>query len=619
MSYKIETSWNPGFKQTSSGFLRISASQISVTNDLCCKDLVSLKSRPAAKIGDGYIPIRYPEFETFPLGIVRESLLSIISQGLLKNNSEDLESLAEKFLDDSISKIRNKVENSHRKWALQALINYLNSFEKTRKEDEKNGLFLDELELIQAFDIDENQHVEWFVWGIFVTNSDNTVRELRLLKFSNAGIDSLNEVKIGAALRVLIDGVSHSESNWNIAREPVSKANENLKLVRIREFGCLDESVALIYESGISEARNYFEKKSLPIAQELVKGGTQNPNKNCRGCKANHFCPTLPIRPGLLGITAFAPWPKSYSPSKFHTYRKCPRQYFLQDELGLRTKKETTSSVLQRGLLVHSWLEKAHSRNQKCSLEDLLNSDIPGEVSSYLSWTNKEIDITKDYITQHISICPLTPDSKSMCEVNIQAFDTDSDITVGTRPDLLLVKNETLHWREVKTSLSKQEIDKDLYFEIYPQLPLAIRLVHENCVPKSVIEKIGNYAHAVVELELITPNNVQILSWDLEDTQVLNKSWSTLAEQVDHWASDTLFAPSSNPPCNWCVVKDFCEFANSSQVKAEIDGLQVDLKTGEIIEVSKSSSLSDEQRVAKALGLSASLLEQTENDEEIPF
>ena len=52
MRYKIDTSWNPGFKQTSSGFLRISASQISVTNDLCCKDLVSLKSRPAAKIGD---------------------------------------------------------------------------------------------------------------------------------------------------------------------------------------------------------------------------------------------------------------------------------------------------------------------------------------------------------------------------------------------------------------------------------------------------------------------------------------------------------------------------------------------------------------------------------------
>jgi len=619
MIYQLEDNWKPGFEYKKSGFLRISATQISADKDKACLDLISLKSRPSAKIIDGYVPVRYLDFESFPLGIVREALILGINQGLLTKVDFDHDELADHLLTEIISQNQKRVEKYHKLWAHKALIGYLKTFEKAKQIDEKDGIEFTELELIQAFDIDDNQHVEWFAWGIFLTNKDNSVREFRLLKYSKAGLSIPNEVKLGVALRVLADGVTHSESTWNIERDPVSKINQNLTRIRIREIGCLDQSVSLIVDTNPTEARKWFEQKTFEVAKERINGGLAKPSSNCRNCKANIYCPTLAIKPGILGITSYAPWPKSYSPSKLNIYRKCPRQYYLIEELGLRTLSESTSQSQQRGLLVHQWLEKAHNRNKKCQESDLLINNKIGEISHDLSWTMSEIDATKDYLNQHISNCSIDSNTKVETEVEVVAFDTDSDITIGTRPDILYVKNNTLYWREVKTTNNIKDIENDLFFDVYPQLPLAVKLVSSNCIPKNILNKLGNFEKIVLELELITPNAQKIISWDCSDSKVLNKAWSVLAEQVDNWASDTLFAPSTNPPCNWCKVKDFCEFSNQNQVTADIDGLQIDLKTGEIIEIGPAKNLKDEERVIKALGLSASIMESIEEDDEIPF
>lgn len=619
ITYQIEDNWKPGFEYKKSGFLRISATQISTENEKACHDFISLKSRPSAKITDGYVPVRYPDFEAFPLGIVRDALILGINQGLLNHEDYDQEELAKQLLSEIVIQNNRRIEKSHELWANQALLGYINAFEKAKKLDERDGIKLSELELIQAFDINENQHVEWFSWGIFLTNQENSIREFRFLKYSKAGISIPNEVKLGVALRILSDGVSHSESNWNVERDPVSKINQNLSRVRIREIGCLDQSVALIVDTNPTEARNWFEQKTLPVVQERINGGLAHPSSNCRGCKANTFCPTLAIKPGILGITSYAPWPKSFSPSKLNIYRKCPRQYFLIEELGLRSISESTSQSQQRGLLIHQWLENAHNRNKKCQEIDLHIDNEPGEISKHLSWTTNEIEITKEYLNQHIKNCSIDSKTKVKTEVEVIAFDTDSDITIGTRPDILYVKENTLFWREVKTTHNIKDIENDLFFDIYPQLPLAVKLASSDCIPKSILNKLGSFTKIVVELELITSDNHKVISWDCTDSKVLNKAWSILADQVDNWASDTLFAPSPNPPCNWCKVKDFCEFSNQAQVTADVDGLQIDLKTGEIIELNPAKNLKDEERVSKALGLSASIMENIQEDDEIPF
>ena len=79
MSIQVPQEWHPGFPVTNAGFLRISASQVGAEENRACSDFISLKSRPAAKIGEGYIQLRYPSFESFPLGIVRDALLSTIN------------------------------------------------------------------------------------------------------------------------------------------------------------------------------------------------------------------------------------------------------------------------------------------------------------------------------------------------------------------------------------------------------------------------------------------------------------------------------------------------------------------------------------------------------------
>ncbi len=619
MTYKIEDNWKPGFEFKKSSFLRISATQISAENNKACHDFISIKSRPGAKITENYQPFRYPQFEAFPLGIVREALILGINQGLLIKENYDQEELAKKLLFEIISQNPRKIEKSHELWAYQALLGYIKAFEQSKKLDKDNGIEFTELELIQAFDIDDKQHVEWFSWGIFLTNADNSIREFRFLKYSKAGLNLPNDVKIGVALRILADGVTHSESNWNIERDPVSKINQNLARVRIREIGCLDQSVALIVDLTPEEARNWFEQKTLSIVKERINGGLAQPGSNCRSCKANTCCPTLATQPGILGITTYAPWPKSYSPSKLNIYRKCPRQYFLIEELGLRTLNDSTSQSQQRGLLVHKWLEKAHNRNIKCKVSDLIIGDKLGEICQELAWSKQELEISKDYLNQHINNCSIDSDTKVATEVEIIAFDTDSDITIGTRPDILYVKNNTLFWRELKTTNNIKDIENDLFFDIYPQLPLAVKLASNDCVPKNILNTLGTFTNIVVELELISPDNHKVITWDCHNPKVLNKAWSTLAEQVDNWASDTLFAPSTNPPCNWCKVKDFCEFSNQAQVTADVDGIQIDLKTGEIIEITPAKNLNDEERITKALGLSASIMESIEEDDDIPF
>jgi hypothetical protein len=321
----------------------------------------------------------------------------------------------------------------------------------------------------------------------------------------------------------------------------------------------------------------------------------------------------------LLGITAFAPWPKAYSPSKFHSYRRCPRQYFLQDELGLRTTQETQNNAQQRGLLVHAWLEQAHKRAQECTKEDIPTNSSLGIIATEIGWNQEEANTALPFLIQHQLTCPINKDSKVVTELAIEALDTDADITVSTRPDLIYKNGDDLVWREIKTVSSIQDIEKDIYFNIYPQLPLAIRLMVQDCLPKEVTEKLGNFKNKRVELELISNDGCKTISWDCDDANVKLSAWSQLAEQVDSWASDTLFAPSPNPPCNWCKVSKWCEFANAEQVQADIGGLQVDLKTGEIIENASIPLISNDDRVAKALGLSASLAEVSENDEDIPF
>ncbi len=195
-----------------------------------------------------------------------------------------------------------------------------------------------------------------------------------------------------------------------------------------------------------------------------------------------------------------------------------------------------------------------------------------------------EANTALPFLIQHQLTCPINKESRVVTELAIEALDTDADITVSTRPDLIYKNGDDLVWREIKTVSSIQDIEKDIYFNIYPQLPLAIRLMVEDCLPKEEIEKLGNFKNKRVELELISNDECKTISWDCDDANVKLSAWSQLAEQVDSWASDTLFAPSPNPPCNWCKVSKWCEFANAEQVQADIGGLQVDLKTGEIIE-----------------------------------
>ncbi len=615
----IPLEWKPNYPATVGGFLRISASQVGANPHRICEDFIAIKSRPSTKIGEQYIPPRYTPFESFPLGIVKDALSHLVNNDKVVHEFEDLEEIAENAIRNIISSKKNHVEVSTIKWANDALIGLLKAWQQCREVDIANGVDLSEIINIQAFDIDGSNHTEWFAWGIYLSNSDRSIREFRMLKISGAGLTEITPIRVGVICKILVEGVSYAESSWGNSWDPIENILPSPSRVRIRELSALDAGHALLFDFSIAEAQKKFDPVIFSQVNELISGGKQKPGPNCRGCKANTFCPALAKRPGLLGITAYSPWPKSYSPSKFHTFRRCPRQYFLQEELGLKTKREVNSSAQQRGILVHAWLETAHLRIQKCSETDLPSAEEIGLIANQLGWSAADALVAMPYLQQHIKNCPIDDQSQVVTEAAIEALDSDADITVSTRPDLLYTKNNELYWREVKTVANIQDLEKDIYFDVYPQIPLAIRLLVEDCIPTQVSEKLGKYNNKYVELELISPEKTQTIIWDCNQESTREKAWSQLAEQVDNWASETLFPPSPNPPCSWCKVSQWCEFANAEQVNVEIGELKIDLRTGEIIQAPGTTFDSNSKSVAKALGLAASLGESDSNEEEIPF
>ena len=112
-------------------------------------------------------------------------------------------------------------------------------------------------------------------------------------------------------------------------------------------------------------------------------------------------------------------------------------------------------------------------------------------MATEIGWNQDEANVALPFLSQHQLTCPINKSSKVATEIAVEALDSDADISISTRPDLIYKNGDDLVWREMKTVSSIKDLENDIYFNIYPQLPLAIRLMVENAIPKNVMEKLG--------------------------------------------------------------------------------------------------------------------------------
>lgn len=604
--------WKPSFIFKPGDFIRLSATQIGTEAKRLCLDNFALKSRPTTKVTKSFSSSS-ETYQNFPLGLLRDAFLSAFSTKGLTYDSFELDEFIQTHLNPVIAQSRSQVHESTKKWLYDACQGFFSAWQSANQETRSPSF----TQLIDPIAFSKsNQPVEWFAWGFFLTDDNFKIRELRLLKIHSAGKSELNPNRLQAILKILTEGIANSGMDFRSATEPLIGIWQSPEEVRIRELGVLDGSQKLIFQQRTSEIETK-DQEFLALIEKRLAGGDQKVTSECLKCKANAVCPSLPSHPGLLGVLHSASRVRSFSPAKLNSYQKCNHAYLLQHELSLLTIPSPRTPQQDRGIWAHAWIEAAHQRNQKCKKSDLPSEKKFGTVAESLGWSSLQVNACHDYLKHHIETCPISETTKFAHEVEMWILDSDAQVLLGTRSDLIYLNKNTLYWRETKSTDKVYEISDMNFLDVFPQLSVAIVLMSRIKMLPNLAPEWNRATDRIVELEILTTQSSRLIQFDISDPAISNLAWQKLAASADRWINDVDFTPSDNPPCHWCSVSSWCQFANTEKRVVDYQGVKVDLTTGEIIEA--AAELSQEEQVSRSLGLLNSLTENSDSDDSIPF
>lgn len=604
--------WHPSFIFKPGEFVRLSATQIGTEESRLCLDNFALKARPATKVTKSF-SASSEKYQSFPLGVLRDAFTSAFSQQGLSYENFDLDEFADNYLEPAIAQNRSELHLSSKKWLLDASKGFISAWQQANQESSQVQFtqLIDPVAFSQA-----NIPVEWFAWGFYLTSEDFKVRELRLLKIHSAGKNDLEPNRKKAIIKVLAQGVANSGMDFRSPTEPLAGIWPEPEEIKIREIGVLDGSQKLILQQKSSEIDS-DDREFIELIEKRLAGGEQKVTSECLKCRASSVCPSLPSHPGLLGVLHSANRVRSFSPAKLSTYQRCSHAYLLQHELSLHAIPNLKTPQQERGVWAHAWIEAAHQRNTKCQKSDLPRKEKLGEIAEGLAWTAQQALSCEEYLHQHIALCPINEKTEVLHEVEMWVLDSDAQVLLGTRADAIYFKKNTLYWRETKTTDKSYEISDLNFLDVFPQLSVAIVLMSRIMNLPNLSNAFNHAKNRIVELEILSSDTSRLIQFDISNPEICNLAWQKLAQASDRWIKDEDFVPSENPPCHWCSVANWCQFANTEKRVVDYQGVKVDLNTGEIIEA--AADLTQEEQVSRSLGLLSSLSDNLDSDDSVPF
>lgn len=215
---------------------------------------------------------------------------------------------------------------------------------------------------------------------------------------------------------------------------------------------------------------------------------------------------------------------------------------------------------MERGILLHSWLEHAHGRFTPCSPDDL---PIPGEgvgpVAERLGWSTEQYAALRPFLLAHQRGCPLASDDllDVLPERSLTAWDTDANIVITTRADLVLSTPAGPVVRETKSlgDAPGEESTAEL-LERYPQVAVTLCLLADGLEPASG-EVVVGAPRGVVQLEVLWPGGQAVHTFDAADAETVLIARGLVADAVDTiiYAEPT---PHVGRWCAWCPVSRWC-------------------------------------------------------------
>jgi hypothetical protein len=559
--------WSPPWRVVvQERFIRVSAAHVRGEERWECPTQIAARARPALQVDrDPAIRPTYAPFHSFALGLARDAAYSVMSTGVDPDVA----------LDNACSSAMGDVAEAAREVAREALQGYLIAVARLRDTGELPA----DTVVREFFAADEGDvPVEWSAWGLLHVSRDGGQREFHVLTWERAGARPRDPAYLAVYARVAADAVMRQDgTRWRERWQPATSQPGAAQRVRVREIGMLDATDTLLLDVSADQARAAFPAV-LAERVHVLGGGAFNPGARCASCAVRYECPGPARMPGVLGVAGPATWTRAVSPGDLTTARTCTWQIHLERELSLpRARRETTEAMV-RGTHVHSWLEHAHARLVPCSAADLpLPGEGLGDVAEMLGWDEQTYAALRSYLLQHVAVCPLQRDDIAAAypEQSLTAWDTDVDVVMSTRADLVVDLGSGWLVRETKSVGGVHELPVTAaeVFERYPQVAVTLCLLADGLDP--VTGQVDEAPRpARVEVEILRVDGHEVRGFDTSDAEAVLIARATVADAVD----TILYAPAEphvGRHCTWCPVSRWCAAYRGQSQAVEVESPEV--------------------------------------------
>ncbi len=564
--------WEPPWPYRGSpGYVRVTS---TMTRERGCREQTARKARP--DLFPAQDAPREPAAPgSFPLGLVRDTVLNLLGSGAGAGSDPDLPTA-----DLLRSAVQQAAADSWQEWSAESLpaveagvVGYLEVLESLRASGElPETLVFSDIAYVQDPEADR---VEFWAWAVHHISRDGALREVHLLRWRDAASVPLAPAEVALVAQVAGGGFIAEHGKWYQRFVPLRSVASppDPERVRVRVVGVLDASADVRFDGSPQDARVAFDQR-VPSALGALSGGSTFASGACADCSVRYVCAGIPTFPGFLGVAGFSARTRALSPATLWTHGACPRQLYLSRDLGLPRERREASDALRRGVQVHEWLRLAHDRGVPCGEADLPEAAESG-LHRELGWTDDEYAVNRPYLRQHVQVCPLAGGEVTdiRAEVHITAWDTDANLVFTTRPDTAYLDRDGA-WvlRETKT-LSPRGIPRDpsVLLGRYPQVAAAVCLLADGYRPD---EQPADHPGRV-ELELLGPEAAELVTFDAADPLTVLVARTSLAERVDSWLFDTVHPIGERPPCQTCEVARWCGRQPEGALAVAVEGLTV--------------------------------------------
>lgn len=542
--------------------IRVSAAHVRGEERWECPTQIAVKARPTLQVDrDPAVRVSYPPFHSFALGLARDAAYLVMSA------DKD----PEVALDQVCATASGDIADAARDVAREALQGYLMAVARLRDCGELPA----DTVVREFFAADEiDVRVEWSAWGLLHVSRDGADREFHILTWEQAGARRRDPAYVAVYARVAADAIMRQEGSLWRERWPAAPSQPGVaQRVRVREIGMLDATDSLLLDVSADDARDGFHAV-IPERVHVLGGGAFNPGGRCASCPVRYECPGVARMPGLLGVAGPALWTRALSPGDLTTARTCTWQVHLERELSLpRVRRETTEAML-RGTHLHAWLEHAHARLVPCAADDLpLPGEGRGDVAELLGWDESTYTALRPFLLQHVEACPLHRDEvvAAYPEQSLTAWDTDVDVVMSTRADVVIETADGWLVRETKSVGSSHEMPQTAaeVFERYPQVAVTLCMLADGLDPVSGAVT-QQPRPGRVEVEILRTDGHEVRGFDTTDAEAVLIARASIAEAVD----TILYSPAEptvGRHCSWCPVSRWCTAYRGTAPAIDVD------------------------------------------------